>query len=134
MKMTGWVRLTKCENIPLREGRAIQIDGHEIAIFNLGGRFLATENRCPHRGGPLADGIVSGQTVVCPLHSRKVCLQTGEMEGIATSPLCAQTYPTRIADGHVDLKFPAPLQEEDALRSRTFFRETVEVRLPQGTL
>lgn len=130
MKMTGWVRLTKCENIPLHEGRAIQIDGHEIAIFNLGGQFLATENRCPHRGGPLADGIVSGKKVVCPLHSRRVCLQTGEMEEGAASPLCAQTYPTRITDGHVDLKLPVPLREEAAPLSRTFFPEPMELQLP----
>ena len=48
------------DDIPLREGRAVKVGGREIAIFNLGDRFLAVENRCPHKGGPLADGIVSG--------------------------------------------------------------------------
>src|ERR1700687_1010300 len=63
-----WIRITEPENIPLREGRGVEVDGHQIALFNLGDRFLAVENRCPHRGGPLSDGIVAGDVVVCPLH------------------------------------------------------------------
>ena len=55
-----WLRITDCSNIPPREGRAVTVGHHDIAIFNLGDRFLATANRCPHRGGPLCDGIVSG--------------------------------------------------------------------------
>ena len=61
----SWVQITEKENIPPREGRSIRVGGRDIAIFNLGARFVAMENRCPHRGGPLADGIVSatGETV-----------------------------------------------------------------------
>ena len=66
------MRVTPCDNIPLREGRAVTLGDREIAIFNLGDRFLATDNRCPHRGGPLCDGIVAGGSVVCPLHAWKV--------------------------------------------------------------
>ena len=58
----NWVRVTAVENVPLREGRAVRVGDDEIAIFNLGDRFVAIENACPHRGGPLADGIVSGST------------------------------------------------------------------------
>ncbi len=123
MKNTDWVRVTPCDSIPLREGRVVSLDGHEIAVFNLGGRFLAIENHCPHRGGPLADGIVTGDKVVCPLHARKVCLKTGSMEakGVEAQPdasACVQTYPVRIQDGHIDLQVPAwneivvPLQAE----------------------
>ena len=55
----------------------MKVGNREIAIFNLGDRFLAVDNRCPHKGGPLADGIVSGTTVVCPLHAWKMSLETG---------------------------------------------------------
>ena len=130
MKTTRWVRLTQCENIPLREGRAVQMDGHEIAVFNLGGRFLAVENRCPHRGGPLADGIVSGEKVVCPLHSRRVCLKTGHVEGTTEQMLCAQTYPTRIVDGYVDLKLPAAMEEKTVTQSTNFPLAAMELGLP----
>jgi nitrite reductase (NADH) small subunit len=64
-----WVRVTACENIPVREGRTIVVRGRQIAVFNLGDHFLAVDNRCPHQGGPLSEGIVSGTTVVGPLHS-----------------------------------------------------------------
>jgi phenylpropionate dioxygenase-like ring-hydroxylating dioxygenase large terminal subunit len=66
-----WTRIALSRDIPLREGRAVKVGDREIAIFNLGDRFLAVDNRCPHKGGPLADGIVSGAAVVCPLHAWK---------------------------------------------------------------
>lgn len=106
MSKTEWIGLANADSIPLREGRSVNLDGHEIAIFNLGDRFLAVENRCPHRGGPLSEGILSGNTVVCPLHSWKVCLQTGEVskpEAVA----CVETYKTRVEDGVVLLEVPA---------------------------
>ena len=65
------------ENIPPREGRAVTVGGREIAIFNLEDRYLTIENQCPHKGGPLCDGIVSGTTVVCPLHGWRFDLETG---------------------------------------------------------
>jgi len=71
-----WVRTARCEDIPLREACAVRFGDRVIAIFNLGDRFLAVDNRCPHKGGPLSDGIVSGATVACPLHTRKVDLET----------------------------------------------------------
>ncbi len=61
-----WVRVAYCEDIPLHEGRAVLVGDREIAVFNLGDHFLAVDNRCPHRGGPLADGIVSGESVRLP--------------------------------------------------------------------
>jgi nitrite reductase (NADH) small subunit len=94
----NWFRVTTVDNIPLREGRAVRIGDDEIAIFNLGDRFLACENSCPHRGGPLADGIVSGSTVVCPLHAYKLCLDTGS---VVKPDVCIRvdTFPVRVENG-----------------------------------
>ena len=100
-----WMRITSIENIPLREGRSVELGDKKIAIFNLGDRFLAVENRCPHAGGPLADGIVSGGTVVCPLHGWRVCLASGEV----TKPqatACVATYPARVENGVVLVALP----------------------------
>lgn len=103
-----WVRITRCENIPAREGRAVRVADCEIAIFNLGDRFFATDNRCPHRGGPLCDGIVTGSSVVCPLHAWKVDLESGRVERPATERApCVATYPVRVEDGIVILGLPA---------------------------
>ncbi|MEX2260865.1 MAG: nitrite reductase small subunit NirD [Bryobacteraceae bacterium] len=101
----SWIRITQSDNVPLREGRAIRVAGREIALFNLGDRFLAVENRCPHRGGPLSDGIVSGPSVVCPLHAWKVCLESGKVARPEQSS-CVKTYPVRLEDGVVMVRLP----------------------------
>ena len=95
-----WTRVTQLDNIPLREGRAITVGDVELAIFNLGERVMAVESRCPHKGGPLADGIVSGKTIVCPLHGWRFDLETGV--GVRTSaPACVTTYAADVVDGIV---------------------------------
>lgn len=103
---TKWVRVTQCENIPLREGRSVRIDAHEIAIFNLGGRFFAIDNACPHKGGPLSEGIVSGNAIVCPLHAWKVDLESGSVMNQAGAVPCVTTYATRVHDGIVQIELP----------------------------
>lgn len=92
----AWVRIAYCRDIPLREGRAVNVGNREIAIFNLGDRFLAVDNRCPHKGGPLADGIISGTTVVCPLHAWKLSLETGKGAVGANPSVCIETFGTRV--------------------------------------
>ena len=102
-----WIRVTRAVNIPEREGRAVRIGAREIAIFNLGDRFLATDNQCPHQGGPLCDGIVTGSSVVCPLHAWKVNLASGSVERPATAKdHCVATYPIRVDDGVVVIQLP----------------------------
>lgn len=97
---TKWTRITHTGNIPPREGRSIALAGRNIAIFNLNGRFVTIENECPHQGGPLCDGIVSGTTVVCPLHGWRFDLDTG-LAVRASLPSCVTTFPTRVEDGVV---------------------------------
>jgi nitrite reductase (NADH) small subunit len=102
-----WVRVTACDNIPPREGRAVSIADREIAIFNLGDRFVAVDNRCPHKGGPLADGIVTGTSVVCPLHTWKISLVDGHVERPAAADDEGVTaYPARIEAGVVVVGVP----------------------------
>jgi NAD(P)H-dependent nitrite reductase small subunit len=100
----NWTKITRTENIPSREGRPVRIGDVEIAIFNLNGRFLTIANECPHKGGQLCDGMVTGTAVVCPLHGRHFDLETG-MPVRASEPSCLTVYPTCVEDGivHVDL-------------------------------
>jgi nitrite reductase (NADH) small subunit len=80
--------------IPAGEGRTFVLDGEHIAVFHTrDGAVFATQAHCPHRGGPLADGLTDETTVVCPLHDRIYDLGTGA--GIGTD--CnIQTYPVRV--------------------------------------
>ncbi|MDX6707323.1 MAG: nitrite reductase small subunit [Solirubrobacteraceae bacterium] len=65
------------DDIPLGEGRAITLDGRRIAIFRTSAGWYALDAVCPHRGGPLADGIVCDRAVICPLHDRRFDLASG---------------------------------------------------------
>lgn len=107
-----WMRITNSDNIPLREGRAVMLGDREIAIFNLGDRFLAIDNRCPHSGGPLCDGIVSGATVICPLHAWKISLETGETVRPTDVVSCVETFPTRVDNGVVLVQLPYPANSD----------------------
>jgi nitrite reductase (NADH) small subunit len=105
---TRWIRAATADQVPAREGRALHVGTLELALFNLGdGRFLAVDGKCPHQGGPLCDGIVAGDTVVCPLHAWKVNLVNGSVERPAAITACVHTYPTRLSDGAVLVEIPA---------------------------
>ena len=107
MNTVHWIRVTPTDNVPPREGRAVLIGDRELALFNLGERFLATDNQCPHKGGPLCDGIVTGHSVVCPLHAWKINLESGDVERPAHgTDHCVATYPTRVEDGVVWIGVP----------------------------
>jgi len=109
-----WIRIAYCRDIPLREGRAVKVGHREIALFNLGERFLAVDNKCPHRGGPLADGIVSGTTVVCPLHAWKLSLETGKGVSGPSESSCVETFRTRVEGGIVFLQLSDHRRESEA--------------------
>ena len=100
----SWIRIATCDSIPPREGRAALIGDKQIAIFNLGDRFLAVDNQCPHQSGPLCDGIVAGDDVVCPLHAWKVNLDTGAVARPADQHDCVRTYATRIDGGVISIE------------------------------
>lgn len=103
-----WIKVTTCASIPLREGRSLTLRGRELALFNMGDRFVAVDGRCPHKGGPLSDGIMSGESVVCPLHAWKIGLTTGAVERPATVNACVHVYETRVEDGVVSVHLPMP--------------------------
>jgi len=89
------IALGPISQIPLGEGRNFSVRGSEIAVFHTRHGVFATQAECPHRNGPLADGLVGGTSVICPFHAWKFDLTTGE-------PLmgqCAiQTYPVHLTE------------------------------------
>lgn len=106
-----WILAVRCSDIPPREGRSVRLAGREIAIFNLGGRFLAIDNRCPHKQGPLAEGIVAGDAVVCPLHAWKVNLETGAVIRPAAEAACVRSHAVRVIDGVIQVCLPQQSSE-----------------------
>ncbi|MFN7922664.1 MAG: nitrite reductase small subunit NirD [Bryobacteraceae bacterium] len=103
MNNRDWIKITPAENIPPREGRSVRIAGMNVALVNLGDRFVAVEDRCPHRGGPLSDGIVGGTTITCPMHNWRICLETGRVikpTGVESAG-CVTTFPVKVEYGIV---------------------------------
>ncbi len=93
------VDLGPLEAIAPGQGRAFIVRGRVIAVFRQrDGRVFATDNRCPHRGGPLADGIVGDGTVICPLHSWTIDLTTGRC---VREKACVRTYDVRVVSGRL---------------------------------
>jgi nitrite reductase (NADH) small subunit len=91
--------------IPPGEGRTFEAAGRKLAVFhNRDGRVFATEAVCPHRGGPLADGLVGDGAVVCPLHEWRFDLTTGKTQNGACD---LHVYPTAVAaDGRITVEVP----------------------------
>jgi nitrite reductase (NADH) small subunit len=80
--------------IPEGEGRTYEVGGKRIAVFrDRDGSVFATQASCPHRGGPLADGLLGAGTLICPLHSLKFDLRTGAAQN---SDCTLETYPARL--------------------------------------
>lgn len=99
------VNLGPLEQIPPGEGREFEIDGRKVAVFHLrGGTVRAVQAECPHRVGPLADGITGDGTVVCPFHAWKFDLTTGKALTAVSGDACLDVYPTCLtADGSITL-------------------------------
>src|SRR5215475_8455273 len=113
-----WIRIASRDAFPLREGRTVEVASRQLAVFNLGHCFVAVENKCPHKNGPLADGIVSGTTVVCPLHAWKFDLIAGNSVNHAESGACLKLFPVRIEDGIVAVNLPVEEEEENESPAR----------------
>jgi nitrite reductase (NADH) small subunit len=88
--------------VPPGEGRIFVVDGLSIAVFHTrSGGVYATQAYCPHRGGPLADGLIDEATVVCPLHDRIFSLASGQ--GIGNECALA-VYPASVLDGQIQIE------------------------------
>jgi nitrite reductase/ring-hydroxylating ferredoxin subunit len=92
---------------PPSPGEAVRVDlnGVPVAVFNIGGDLRAIEARCPHRGGPLDRGPVSGRVVTCPWHGSQFNLDSGQVDrGPAVAPV--KTFPVRIEESVLVLDAP----------------------------
>lgn len=77
-----WVEIGSIDDVPVRGARCVVTPLGRIAIFRaLDDRLFAIEDRCPHRNGPLSQGIVHGTSVTCPLHNWVISLESGEAQG-----------------------------------------------------
>ena len=104
------VAICRLDDIPRLGARRVRrSDGVEIAVFRTADdRVFAVRDRCPHKGGPLSQGIVFGTAVACPLHNWTLDLESGC--AFAPDVGCAQRFAVDVVDGivHVELHTPLP--------------------------
>jgi len=105
------VDLCALEDIPRLGARCVRrIDGVEIAVFRTADdRVFALLDRCPHKGGPLSQGIVFGDKVACPLHNWTIALDSGR--AVAPDVGCVRRFAVRVEDGRVLLDPTTPLAD-----------------------
>jgi len=98
-----WKSICSVDDIPVLGARVVKREGkYDVAIFrNSEDKVFALLDRCPHKGGPLSQGIVYGERVACPLHNWNIELNSG----CATAPDegCTQKFSVKVEDGRVYL-------------------------------
>jgi nitrite reductase [NAD(P)H] small subunit len=100
--MKDWIEVGVVEDIPRLGARVVQVAGKKIAVFRTTeDEIFALNDQCPHKNGPLSQGIVHGKRVTCPLHNLILDLSLGE--AVAPDEGCVVTYPVKVDDGRIFL-------------------------------
>jgi nitrite reductase (NADH) small subunit len=101
MYIGEWIDVGPLSAIPMRGARTVPVaGGEEVALFRTGdNQVFALVNRCPHKKGPLSQGIIHGHAVSCPLHNWRISLATGEAMGEDKG--CTPTIPVKVDGGRV---------------------------------
>ncbi len=114
--MANWTRICKVDDIPVLGARRVaRTNGPEVAVFRNADQVFARLDRCPHKGGPLSQGIVFGASVACPLHNWTIGLATGEAR--APDAGCTARFSIQVNDGEVFL-------DTDELATRALHGDT----------
>ena len=94
------VNLGPASRIPPGEGREVVVGGRRVAVFRSRAEAVyATQATCPHRAGPLVEGLLGGCTVICPMHGYRFDLATGAPIGAGNECPPLRTYPATVEDG-----------------------------------
>lgn len=95
-----WIDIAALSDIPAQGARLIRTPDGCVALFRThDDRVFALDDRCPHKGGPLSEGIVAGHTVTCPLHSWVFDLNTGQAQGADSGQV--RIWPVRVEAGRI---------------------------------
>lgn len=98
--MTEFIDIGAISDIPVRAARLVKTAHGCIAVFRTStDKVFAIDDKCPHKGGPLSNGIQHGESITCPLHNWVFDLNTGIAQGMDHGSI--QTYPTKILDGRI---------------------------------
>ena len=100
--MAEWVKVADVNELAPGEKKTIDLEGLEVALFNVDGEYYAIEDICTHDGAPLAHGDFVGEEIICPRHGARFCLNTGA----ALTPPAYESlavFPTRVEHGRIQI-------------------------------
>ncbi|HWW60802.1 MAG TPA: Rieske 2Fe-2S domain-containing protein [Thermoanaerobaculia bacterium] len=102
--MARFVEIAKIADVPVGRAKAITLDGRTIALYHTTDGFFATDNTCPHRGGPLAEGDLMGNEIVCPWHLWGFDVASGACVG--NPEIAIATHEVRVDEDRVLVSVP----------------------------
>ena len=102
--MSEFRTVTNTADLAPGEMKLVDLDDEKIAIANVDGEYFAFDNTCPHKGGPLAEGVLEGDIVTCPWHSTPFNVRTGEAQegGVTDDPV--STYEVRLEGDDIQIR------------------------------
>lgn len=96
----NWIAIGSVSDIPSRGARCVTTPHGRIGVFRtIDDEIFAIEDRCPHKGGPLSQGIVHGAAVTCPMHNWTIALETGQATGADEGSV--KTFPVKVEHGQI---------------------------------
>lgn len=101
--MPAFVKVARTDDLAPGQAKRLDIAGRSLALFNLEGRYHTIDDACNHRGGPLSEGQVEGDAVVCPWHGAKFSITTGELLG-PPGRGAIRSYPTRVNGQDIEIE------------------------------
>ena len=114
--MTGFVKVACIADLPAGTGLSVESNGRRVALFNVDGSIRAVDGTCPHRGGPLGEGLLKGSVVTCPWHFWQFDVVSGQAPGLPDA--CIERYSVRVEGNDILVEARALAQEsEGALNS-----------------
>lgn len=97
-----YIQITSVQEFPDGERLFFEIDGLPIVLYSLDGKYFATGDECSHDGGPIGDGEIDGNEIVCPRHGARFDVRTGKVTGMpAVTDI--PSYPVRVVEGKIEI-------------------------------
>lgn len=101
--MAEFIRIAGIADIKPGSGTTVEVGGKSLAVFNVEGSYYVIDNDCVHRGGPLGEGELEGNTVTCPWHGWSYDVKTGKC--INNPSACVKSYPVTIDGADINIRF-----------------------------
>ena len=99
--MAEFVKVASLSELPPGSAKVVEVLGKTIALFNVEGTIYATDNTCLHQGGPLGEGQLMGEVIICPWHQWEYNVRTGE--NVEDSSLKVATYPVQVEGSEISV-------------------------------